>query len=118
LVRGTTKNFFAAFGYNLPFAVFGSLAMLGVNTLPIFGAVFGHGWVRFLGLLAVLIPLGFHLGVDIVMGVSPLYAFTYPVGAVLFSYMVVRSVVVTLWHGGVTWRGTFYPLKELRRGVV
>jgi hypothetical protein len=35
-----------------------------------------------------------------------------------FSYMVARSVVVTLWQGGVTWRGTFYPLDQLKRGVV
>ncbi|PWT86502.1 MAG: hypothetical protein C5B56_12355 [Proteobacteria bacterium] len=118
LVRGTTKNFFAAFGYNLPFAVSGCLAMLAVNTLPIFGAVFGHGWVRWLALLAVLIPVGFHAGVDLVMRVSPLYALTYPMGAAFFSYMVARSVAVTLWRGGVTWRGTFYPLEELKRGVV
>jgi hypothetical protein len=30
----------------------------------------------------------------------------------------VRSTVVTLWQGGVTWRGTFYPIEELKRGVV
>jgi len=36
----------------------------------------------------------------------------------LFCYMIARSVAVTLWQGGVTWRGTFYPLKELKRGVV
>jgi hypothetical protein len=30
----------------------------------------------------------------------------------------VRSTIVTLWSGGITWRGTFYPLKELKRGVV
>jgi 2-keto-4-pentenoate hydratase len=53
-----------------------------------------------------------------VNGVSPLYALTHPIGAVLFCYMVARSVGVTLWQGGVTWRGTFYPLKDLKRGVV
>ena len=41
-----------------------------------------------------------------------------PIGAVLFCYMLLRSTVVTLWHGGVTWRGTFYPLEHLKRGVV
>jgi len=47
-----------------------------------------------------------------------LYALTHPLGAMLFSYMLLRSTVVTLWHGGVTWRGTFYPLEELKKGVV
>jgi len=32
--------------------------------------------------------------------------------------MLVRSTIVTLWSRGITWRGTFYPLKELKRGVV
>jgi hypothetical protein len=32
--------------------------------------------------------------------------------------MITRSTIVTLWNGGITWRGTFYPLEELKRGVV
>jgi hypothetical protein len=31
---------------------------------------------------------------------------------------LLRSMVVTLWRGGVLWRNTFYPLDELRRGMV
>jgi hypothetical protein len=31
---------------------------------------------------------------------------------------MMRSMIVTLWNGGVEWRGTFYPLKELRKGLV
>src|SRR5260370_39648778 len=49
--------------------------------------------------------------------VSPLYALTQPIGAVLFCYMLLRSTAVTLWQGGVIWRDTFYPLDELRRGI-
>jgi hypothetical protein len=34
---------------------------------------------------------------------------------VAFLYAVVRSVVVVWRDGGVKWRGTLYPLRELRR---
>jgi hypothetical protein len=32
--------------------------------------------------------------------------------------MLLRSTVVTLRQGGIIWRGTFYALEELRRGLV
>jgi glycosyltransferase involved in cell wall biosynthesis len=118
LIRGVTKNFFAALDYNLTFVAAAICGMLLTNVAPFVGLVFGHGWVRIFSGVAVVIALGFHVGVDLVMRVSPFYALTHPLGAVLFSYMLLRSTVVTLWQGGVTWRGTFYSLKELRRGVV
>jgi glycosyltransferase involved in cell wall biosynthesis len=118
LIHGTTKNFFAAFGYDLAFALVGFLGMFTVNVLPFFGLVFGGGWVRLFSAVAVGIALCFHAGVDVVMRVSPLYALTQPLGALLFCYMLLRSTVVTLWQGGIVWRDTFYPLEELKRGVV
>jgi glycosyltransferase involved in cell wall biosynthesis len=118
LIRGVTKNFFAALGYNLPVVVVAICGMWMMNVAPFVGVIWGHGWVRALSGIAVVIALAFHVGVDIAMHVSPLYAFTHPLGAALFSYMLLRSTVVTLRDGGVTWRGTFYRLEELRRGVV
>jgi glycosyltransferase involved in cell wall biosynthesis len=118
LIRGVTKNFFAALGYSLPLVILATTGLLVLNVLPFLGVIFGHGWIRILAGIAVVIALCFHAGVDVVMRVSPLYAVTHPLGAILLSYMLVRSTVVTLWHGGVTWRDTFYPLEELRRGVV
>jgi glycosyltransferase involved in cell wall biosynthesis len=118
VIRGVTKNFFAAFGYNLAFAAVALAGMISLNVVPFFAVVAGHGWIRILSAIAVGVALGMHASVDVVNRVSPLYALTHPIGAVLFCYMIVRSVTVTLWQGGVTWRGTFYPLKELKRGVV
>lgn len=118
LVRGVTKNFFAAIGYNLPLALVAAAVMLLLNVVPFFAVFISHGWIRILAGIAVVVAIGFHVGVDIVMRVSPLYALTHPLGAVLFCYMLLRSTAVTLWRGGVIWRGTFYPLAELKRGVV
>ncbi len=73
--------------------------------LPFTGLLFGHGWVRILSVIAVVMALGMHAGVDMVQRVSPLYCFTLPMGAVLFGYMLLRSMVVTLRQGGIVWRG-------------
>jgi hypothetical protein len=118
IVRGVTKNFFASAGYNLAVAIFSAAAVFLANVAPFVALFAAHGWTRIFAAIAAAIAVGFHVGVSIEVRVSPLYALTHPVGAVLFCYMLLRSTVVTLWQGGVTWRGTFYPLEELRRGVV
>ncbi len=41
----------------------------------------------------------------------------FPAAAVLLLYALLRSMLVALWRGGVWWRGTFYSLDELRRGL-
>ena len=79
---------------------------------------FLHGWALVFALVAVVVMLVFHAGVDVVMRVSPLYALTFPLGALILGYMLLRSTVVTLRQGGIVWRGTFYALEELRRGLV
>jgi glycosyltransferase involved in cell wall biosynthesis len=118
LICGVTKNFFAAFGYNLAFATAAFCAMLMFNVAPFVGVIVAHGWIRLFCAIAIGVALCLHVGVDLVNRVSPLYALTHPIGAILFCYMIARSVVVTLWRGGVTWRGTFYALEELKKGVV
>ena len=118
IVRGVTKNFFAGAGYNVAFVALSAAGLLLTNVAPFVAVFLAHGWIRLFAAISVAIALGFHVGVNIVMRVSPLYALTHPIGALLFCYMLLRSTAVTLWHGGVTWRGTFYPLEELKRGVV
>jgi glycosyltransferase involved in cell wall biosynthesis len=118
IIRGVTKNFFAAFGYSVTFALVGLTGVFLINVLPFLGIFAGHGWIRIFSAIAVAVALCMHGGVNVINKVSPLYALTHPIGAAVFCYMIVRSTAVTLWQGGVTWRGTFYPLKELRRGVV
>ena len=48
-------------------------------------------------------------------GISPGYALFFPFAALVFVFTLLRSMLITLNHGGVVWRGTFYPLAELRK---
>jgi hypothetical protein len=118
LIRGVTKNFFAALGYNLPFVTAAICGMFLTNVAPFLGVIFGQGWVRILAGISVAIALFFHAIVDLGAKVSPVYALTHPIGALIFCWMLLRSTIVTLWRGGVEWRGTFYKLDDLRKGVV
>jgi hypothetical protein len=38
------------------------------------------------------------------------------IGTLTLTLFAFRSAVLTHWRGGVVWRGTLYPLDELRRG--
>jgi hypothetical protein len=49
----------------------------------------------------------------------PVYCFfLHPVSTTLFVYILLRSMCMTLLNGGITWRGTKYPLEELKKGLV
>jgi glycosyltransferase involved in cell wall biosynthesis len=118
LVKGLEKNFFAAAQFSGWVAGMQVASLLLFNVAPFLGLIFGSGWIRAMAAVSVLVALCFHLGVDVVMRVSPLYCVTLPLGAMVFAYILLRSTVVTLRQGGIYWRGTFYRLEELRRGVV
>jgi len=49
--------------------------------------------------------------------VELVFALAFPAGALMFLYSLIRSTLTTLRAGGVTWRGTFYPLSELRKNI-
>jgi hypothetical protein len=118
VIRGVTKNFFAACHYSAIFALSAILLTLTLSVLPFFGIVFATGWARAFAVAAALTAIAIHAGAISRARVSPLYGLTHPIGAVLFCWMMARSAIAILWRGGVVWRDTFYPLDELRKGMV
>ena len=118
IVRGVTKNFFAGAEFRLSIVAIQLTAIICANIFPFLVFPFVHGWSLALVIVSMAIALGFQAGTAVVMRASPWYAFTQPLGAAIFAYMLLRSTVVTLRQGGIVWRETFYPLEELRRGIV
>jgi len=118
VIRGVTKNLFAAVHYNAFFALVAMALPLIMSVLPFFGVVFVTGWARAFAGIAAGAAILIHGAMIWSTNASPLYGLTHPLGAVLFCWMLARSAIATLWRGGVVWRGTFYPLEELRKGLV
>jgi hypothetical protein len=118
IVRGVTKNMFAAVHYNAFFAVAAMMLSVIMSVLPFFGLAFASGWARVFAGIAVGAAVLIHAGMIWSTDASPFYGLTHPLGAFLFCWMIGRSAIATLWRGGVVWRDTFYPLNELRKGMV
>jgi GT2 family glycosyltransferase len=113
VVNGMTKNLFAIFRFH------SSLLLLACLWLTLFCIA----PVAFLALPETRTPAILTLAAIAALYVlssrhsliSPWYAIFFPISAALFVYSLLRSMLTTLNHGGVTWRGTFYPLAELRK---
>jgi glycosyltransferase involved in cell wall biosynthesis len=118
VIRGVTKNMFAAVHYNPFFALAAMLLSVTMSILPFFGLVFATGWARVFAGIAAGAAVLIHGAMIWSTEASPLYGLTHPLGALLFCWMIGRSAIATLWHGGVVWRDTFYPLEDLRKGMV
>lgn len=117
VVRGLTKNFFAMLRFNPLFAIGAIVFMLFFNCGPFLGVIFAHGPARAGYALALLCLAGIYVGMSGRSTIPWYYVVLHPVSTLLFVYAVARSMVVTLAQGGITWRGTKYPLSELRKGV-
>lgn len=116
MVRGMEKNAFAAMGYNAA-KLIGAVALLVfVNWWPWYGMFHGPGFARFLCAMAAIFGQSI-LGIALsqMMEISPFYGYTVPAGSLVIGWTFLRSMFVTLRQGGIFWRDTFYPLKELRR---
>jgi glycosyltransferase involved in cell wall biosynthesis len=113
ILNGMTKNFFAIFRYNPALVL---LCCLWITLFCIAPAVFlalpntRTAAILTLASVALLYVLSSRKS-----RVSPWYAVLFPVSAALIVSTILRSMLTTLKQGGVTWRGTFYPLSELRK---
>lgn len=118
LILGLEKNIFAGTDYRLWLAISGVVFNMVAILWP-YCAVFLTSGSTLL-LYALIVMLMSMLVADSARfhGFSPWFALGFPLTAGLFTFIVVRSVTCNLVKGGITWRGTFYPLTELRTNRV
>lgn len=117
VVRAVEKNWFAGMNYNLPATLLVLAAMSGLWLSAALGPLLHPwaGWVALGGLLSPIVPAVLHAR-DIRWPLRT--ALLVPLGFVTFIVAGAHSTWKTIRQGGIRWRDTFYPLKELRAGVV
>ncbi len=114
LRRGLMKNFFSVFDYDPKLAILACLAQILVFVWPPVAAVVTSGVPAYLNAAAVILAwTAFAVNSGIVK-IRPWWGITLPLAGLLTAYLIARAMVVTLWSGGIEWRGTRYSLQELR----
>jgi glycosyltransferase involved in cell wall biosynthesis len=118
VVNNLTKNFFAVMSFQTWRALLACLALGVLNLLPFWGLLFAPSWARVPYGLTVAAMFVLYAGIWRQVQIPAWYFLLHPISTVLFIYTMLRSTFLTLWTGGVEWRGTRYPLEELRKGLV
>ena len=118
IVNNVTKNFFAVMSFQSWRMLASTFAVGFLNLMPFIGIFAAHGWARLPFALALFCMFAIYVGMARLSDVRPYYFLLHPVSSILFVYAMLRSMFLTLGQGGVVWRGTKYPLEELRRGLV
>jgi glycosyltransferase involved in cell wall biosynthesis len=113
-----TKNLFALMLYRWPRTLGAAFLVLLLNLGPFVGLALAPGWTRLGYALAASAIALLYLCLSQRSRVSPLYVVLHPISTLLFAGTLLRSMLLALGRGGVVWRGTKYPLDELRKGLV
>lgn len=118
-VRALERSAFPGVGFDwgqvIAASLFFTLVMLAPYILPIFSDS-----------ITVLVPSFISIGIiiwayaleaqdqDIPIWIGILH----PIACILFVYAILRSAIVTTSRKGLSWRGTFYPIEDLKNGTV
>lgn len=114
VVSLTEKNAFAVFRYRVGLTLLACLALAGMVVWPL-AAMAAGGWALAAGLItyaSIALAYGANRRAT---GVSSWYAVFFAPAVAIVLFATLRSMVLALVRNGVDWRGTRYPLAELRR---
>lgn len=113
VVRATTKNLFSGVNFHASLLLAGAVGLVVFFLAPLAGALW---WLTALPCVLSLCCIG---ACYRLLGrwshIDARYGWLYPLGALAMLWAMVRSMGSAWVRRGVMWRGTFYPLRELRQ---
>ena len=115
-IHGLEKNSFAVADYSVQKMIGICLSLLALDAAPFALLWWTGGWVCALLLGTVLLKLVTYVVTNRKAGIrADLDFLLYPFMTVALVYTMARSTWLAKRQGGIYWRGTLYPLDQLRR---
>jgi glycosyltransferase involved in cell wall biosynthesis len=115
VVANLEKNLFAFLKFRISLVLAVCALTFFLCVFPFLGVFLAPGWTKTAFAAAVaMIALVYALSGRL-MGSPRLLFLTCPIAALVFEFAILQSAFLALRDGGITWRGTRYPLEELRK---
>ena len=118
IVEGLTKNAFAGLEFRLSIAMGAVVALAVMSLYPVAAIATGPSTARMFAAANLGIMVLGAAAMRKLSGAGGRYGLAYPLASLILIYIVLRSTWRAYRQDGILWRGTLYPLDELRRGVV
>jgi cellulose synthase/poly-beta-1,6-N-acetylglucosamine synthase-like glycosyltransferase len=117
-VRGLEKNAFAGCDYRVYLILLGTAFLLIGSVFPYIAIFTMNGAARTIYCIVIVFQMLLVADCARFHGARSWYAVGFAPSTLLLAWIILRTTVLNLLRGGIYWRGTFYPLKELKKNVV
>ena len=117
-VHGLRKNGFAGVDYRISLVLLATVTQILFFIGPFVGVFVAGGAARWIYAFCIAILLFLFAGMAREQKVPLWCGFLWPVASVLFIAVVWNATLYALIHRGIEWRGTHYPLDELKANRV
>jgi len=118
VIRNLTKNSFAILSFQWARVLLSCFVLAFLNLGPFTGIWLAPGWAKVPYALALLAMICVYIGMSWHSDVPAYYFVLHPISSALFLYIMLSSMILAFGRGGIIWRGTFYSLDDLRKGMV
>lgn len=113
-VRGLEKNAFAGLRYSPALVALVTIGLLATHVAPYLALAFGSPPARAAATGVALVVVAIYAWYGRRAAAPAWYGLLHPLSVVALVVALLRSTVLTLWRGGIEWRGTRYALADLR----
>lgn len=116
MVKGLRKNTYAAFEYNFAGVCLFTSIQFVCSIWPFWALLITDGATRLMNVAIVVLQGVLFVLAARFSGISCRAVVWFPVTPYIRMYMTWQAVLATIIQGGIVWRGTFYSLRELKKG--
>jgi hypothetical protein len=118
MIAGLQKNIFAALDYRLDRVVLATVVIICWAILPFWGMLLADNATRLICGLIIVVTGSSQIIAARIFGIPLSCLSWFLLTPYIKLYMMWQAVLVTLFRGGIEWRGTFYQLDELKQNMV